>query len=161
MSRFLPSHYTSTRNRNITILKNSILCVSDPVHSLHPRFAFIHCTELFKDSSYRHPSKHQPVRSLTCALSTLSIHIASNHDMSSTPSDDGISKLIREVGSQFQRSGADLQALQNTIQDHGETEKVRNEMLQDARSVLQGRSKSPFMQINLISFGVLLIFDRF
>jgi len=80
--------------------------------------------------------------------------------MSSTPSDDGISTLIREVGSQFQRSGADLQALQKTIQDHGETEKVRSEMLQDARSVLQGRSKSPFMQINLISFAVLLIFDH-
>ncbi|KAF9394353.1 kinetochore-associated Ndc80 complex subunit spc24 [Podila verticillata] len=62
--------------------------------------------------------------------------------MSSTPSDDGISTLIREVGSQFQRSGADLQALQKTIQDHGETENVRNEMLQDARSVLQDLSRT-------------------
>lgn len=63
--------------------------------------------------------------------------------MSNSPSEDDISTLIREVGSQFQRSGADLQALQKTVQDHGETEKVRNEMLQDARSVLQGNARSP------------------
>ncbi|KAG0340516.1 kinetochore-associated Ndc80 complex subunit spc24 [Podila horticola] len=62
--------------------------------------------------------------------------------MSNTPSEDDISTLIREVGFQFQRSGADLQALQKTVQDHGETEKVRNEMLQDARSVLQDLSRT-------------------
>ncbi|KAG0027822.1 kinetochore-associated Ndc80 complex subunit spc24 [Podila clonocystis] len=62
--------------------------------------------------------------------------------MSNTPCQDDISTLIREVGSQFQRSGADLQGLQKTVQDHGETEKVRNEMLQDARSVLQDLSRT-------------------
>lgn len=67
--------------------------------------------------------------------------------MSNTPSEDDISTLIREVGFQFQRSGADLQALQKTVQDHGETEKVRNEMLQDARSVLQGKAGSRLCNI--------------
>ncbi|KAG0093606.1 kinetochore-associated Ndc80 complex subunit spc24 [Podila epicladia] len=62
--------------------------------------------------------------------------------MSDTPSEDDISTLIREVGSQFQRSGTDLQALQKAVQDHGETEKVRNEMLQDTRSVLQDLSRT-------------------
>ncbi|KAF9419829.1 hypothetical protein BGZ94_009312 [Podila epigama] len=55
---------------------------------------------------------------------------------------EDISTLIRDVSTQFQRSGPDLQDIQKTMEDITETEKMRNEMLQDARSVLQSLSRS-------------------
>jgi len=57
----------------------------------------------------------------------------------SVPSIESSSTLISDIGSQFQRSGADLQNIQRCFQDVRETEKVRQEMLRDARTLLQSK----------------------
>ncbi|KAF9931272.1 kinetochore-associated Ndc80 complex subunit spc24 [Linnemannia zychae] len=56
--------------------------------------------------------------------------------------DDNIVTLIQEVTSQFQRSGADLQNIQKTTQDIRETEMLRNDMMNDTRSLLQKMSRN-------------------
>ncbi|KAF9903180.1 kinetochore-associated Ndc80 complex subunit spc24 [Linnemannia zychae] len=56
--------------------------------------------------------------------------------------DENIVALIQEVASQFQRSGADLQNIQSTTQDMRETEKLRNQMMHDARTMLQKMSRN-------------------
>ncbi|KAF9096278.1 kinetochore-associated Ndc80 complex subunit spc24 [Mortierella sp. AD031] len=56
--------------------------------------------------------------------------------------DENIITLIQEVASQFQRSGTDLQNIQKTTHDIRETEKSRNEMMQDARTLLQKMSRN-------------------
>jgi hypothetical protein len=53
--------------------------------------------------------------------------------------DDNIITLIQEVASQFQRSGADPQNIQKTTHDMREAEKLRNEMMNDARTLLQSK----------------------
>ncbi|KAF9347752.1 hypothetical protein BGX26_000789 [Mortierella sp. AD094] len=58
-----------------------------------------------------------------------------------SPMDENIIPLIQEVASQFQRSGSDVKNIQKTIHDIRETEKVRREMLQDTRSLLQKMSR--------------------
>ncbi|KAG0348769.1 kinetochore-associated Ndc80 complex subunit spc24 [Podila humilis] len=58
------------------------------------------------------------------------------------PEKDDILSLIQEVGSQFQRSGSDTQGIQKMIQDLTQTETLRNEMVQDARSLLQNLARS-------------------
>ncbi|KAF8947291.1 kinetochore-associated Ndc80 complex subunit spc24 [Haplosporangium gracile] len=56
--------------------------------------------------------------------------------------DDNIVTLIQEVASQFQRSGADLQNIQKTTHDMREAENNRNEMMHDARTLLQKMSRN-------------------
>ncbi|KAF9988270.1 kinetochore-associated Ndc80 complex subunit spc24 [Modicella reniformis] len=56
--------------------------------------------------------------------------------------DGDIISLIHDVTLQFQRSGPDVQNIQRTIQDIRETEKIRREMLQEARSINQRMSRS-------------------
>lgn len=47
--------------------------------------------------------------------------------------------LLAEVGAQFQRSGPDLQYTEESFQDAHETEKIRQEMLRDTRTLLQSK----------------------
>ncbi|KAF9154073.1 kinetochore-associated Ndc80 complex subunit spc24 [Linnemannia schmuckeri] len=56
--------------------------------------------------------------------------------------DDNIVTLIQEVASQFQRSGTDLQNIQKTTHDMREAENNRNEMMHDARTLLQKMSRN-------------------
>ncbi|KAH7056334.1 Spc24 subunit of Ndc80-domain-containing protein [Linnemannia elongata] len=56
--------------------------------------------------------------------------------------DDNIVTLIQEVASQFQRSGTDLQNIQKTTHDMREAENHRNEMMHDARTLLQKMSRN-------------------
>ncbi|KAF9122244.1 kinetochore-associated Ndc80 complex subunit spc24 [Mortierella sp. 14UC] len=56
--------------------------------------------------------------------------------------DENIVALIQEVASQFQRSGTDLQNIQTTTHDMRETEKLRNQMMHDARTMLQKMSRN-------------------
>ncbi|GJJ72457.1 hypothetical protein EMPS_04814 [Entomortierella parvispora] len=58
------------------------------------------------------------------------------------PSTESSSTLISDIGAQFHRSGADLQNIQKCFQDVRETEKVRQEMLRDARTLLQKLSRN-------------------
>ncbi|KAG0289736.1 kinetochore-associated Ndc80 complex subunit spc24 [Linnemannia gamsii] len=56
--------------------------------------------------------------------------------------DDNIVTLIQEVATQFQRSGADPQNIQKTTHDMREAEKLRNDMMHDARTLLQKMSRN-------------------
>ncbi|KAF8936408.1 Spc24 subunit of Ndc80-domain-containing protein [Dissophora ornata] len=56
--------------------------------------------------------------------------------------DEDIVSLIQDVALQFQRSGPDVQNVQRTIQDLRETEKMRRDMLQDSRLLLQKMSRN-------------------
>lgn len=66
--------------------------------------------------------------------------------------DDNIVTLIQEVASQFQRSGTDLQNIQKTTHDMREAENHRNEMMHDARTLLQSKE---------LAFNCLLSWTRF
>lgn len=66
--------------------------------------------------------------------------------------DDNIVTLIQEVASQFQRSGTDLQNIQKTTHDMREAENHRNEMMHDARTLLQSKN---------LALTVLTLMDEF
>ncbi|KAF9272798.1 kinetochore-associated Ndc80 complex subunit spc24 [Mortierella alpina] len=51
--------------------------------------------------------------------------------------EENIATLIQDVTSQFHRSNADVQSIQKTVSDIHETERMRREIQQDARSYLQ------------------------
>ncbi|KAG0231288.1 Spc24 subunit of Ndc80-domain-containing protein [Mortierella sp. GBAus27b] len=59
--------------------------------------------------------------------------------------EEDIVSLVQQVTSQFQRSGPDVQNIQKTLQNVRETEKIRREMLQEARSLNQKLSRSLHM----------------
>ncbi|KAG0047670.1 kinetochore-associated Ndc80 complex subunit spc24 [Gryganskiella cystojenkinii] len=55
---------------------------------------------------------------------------------------EDLSTLIADIGSQFQRAGPDLQNIQESIHEVRETEKMRQEMLRDARVLLHKLSRA-------------------